>query len=130
MLKRWLAIALIVLVTGVLGSVALAATTEPFTAEGFAAAQAANKAILVEITAPWCPTCEAQRPLLLELTSQPKFRDLAIFQVDFDSQHDVVRSMHADMQSTLVTYKGSTEVSRSVGVTSKIRLAKQLDKLM
>ena len=130
MRRRWFAVALIVLCTALFGSAALAATTEAYTAEAFAAAQAANRPILVEITAPWCPTCEAQRPLLADLTSQPKFRDLAIFTVDFDSQRDVVRSMHADMQSTLVTYKGSTEVSRSVGVTSKIWLAKQLDKLM
>lgn len=44
-------------------SVAFAATHTAFTQTSFDAANAAGKPILVEVTAPWCPTCKAQAPI-------------------------------------------------------------------
>ena len=38
----------------------------------FAAAQNASNPILVEITASWCPTCKAQKPILNKLESDPE----------------------------------------------------------
>jgi thioredoxin 1 len=100
----------------------------PYTTDALAAAKAAGKPILVEITAPWCPTCKAQKPILAELTGQPKFRDLVVIEVDFDSQKDAVRSLGAQMQSTLIAFKGGNEVGRSVGDTGKESIAALLDK--
>ena len=85
----------------------------------FEMAQKAGKQILVEITAPWCPTCKAQAPILSELRAQPKFKDLTVFSVDFDSQKDVVRALKATSQSTLIVFKGAAEMGRSVGDTKK-----------
>ncbi len=96
-----------------------------------ATAQAAKKAggpILVEVTAPWCPTCKAQKPILSELSAQPKFAKLAIFQVDFDSQKDALKMLGVQMQSTLISYKGDKEVGRSTGVTNKTAIEDQLSK--
>ena len=112
------------------GNAAFAAETLPFSSSGFAAAQSAGKSILVEITAPWCPTCKAQKPILGKLEAQPKFKDLTVFNVDFDSQMDVVRSFHATMQSTLVTFKGAQETGRSVGDTNPASIAQLLDKAL
>ena len=123
-----LALVATTLALGSVFAVAEAAETQPFTQKAFAAAQAAGRPILVEITAPWCPTCKAQHPILGALTGQPKFKDLAIFDVDFDHQKDVVRALHATMQSTLVVYHGASEVARSVGDTDKASIASQLDK--
>jgi hypothetical protein len=50
---------------------------------------------------------------------QPKFSELRVFEVDFDSQKDVVRSLRARMQSTLITFRGAQEVGRSVGDTKR-----------
>lgn len=89
-----------------------------FTAKAFEAAQKAGRSSLVEISAPWCPTCKAQKKILGELFSAPPLSEMIVFEVDFDTQKDVVRSFGATMQSTLITFKGVDEAGRSVGDTN------------
>ena len=74
---------------------AIAASPQPFDAKAFADAQKAGKPILVAIHATWCPTCKAQKPILGELTTDPKFKSLAYFVIDFDSQKELVRRFGA-----------------------------------
>ncbi len=102
---------------------AFAAEEQPFTRQAFLAAQNAGKSILVEIHASWCPTCQAQKPILGKLFGEPKFKNLAVFRVDFDSQKDEVRNFKARIQSTLITFKGTQEVARSVGDTNADSIA-------
>lgn len=97
---------------------ALAADAVPFTQQAFTAAQQAGKPILVDIAADWCPVCAKQHPIIEELASDPAFRDLVIYRVNFDTQKDVVRSMGARMQSTLIVFRGTTERGRSTGDTN------------
>ena len=106
----------------------LASTAVPFSADAFKAAQASGGPILVEIHADWCPTCKAQGPILDKLTAEPKFKDLKIFRVDFDAMKPVVRQFGAQMQSTLIVFKGSAEQGRSVGDTREASIAGLLDK--
>lgn len=108
--------------------VAAADRTVPYTADAFKAAQASGSSILVEIHADWCPTCKAQKPILDKLTVDPKFKDLKIFRVDFDSMKPVVREFGANMQSTLIVFKGASEKGRSVGDTKEASIAALLDK--
>ena len=89
----------------------------PYSPQAFAAAQKAGRPILVEVSAPWCPICKTQKPILAKLAADPRFKDLQIFDVDFDSQKDVLRRFDARMQSTLIAFKGETETGRSVGET-------------
>ncbi len=98
---------------------AVAAEKASFTPAAFEAAEKAGKPILVDVSAPWCPTCKAQAPILDELVSEPKFKGLQVFSVDFDSQKDALRTLGVQKQSTLIVFKGATEVGRSVGDTSK-----------
>jgi thioredoxin 1 len=107
---------------------ALAAEEQPFTPEAFQAAQDQHKSILIEIHASWCPTCQAQKPILSNLFAQPKFKDLTVFRVDFDSQKKEVRGFGARIQSTLIVFKGHDEVGRSVGQTRPDAIAALLDK--
>ena len=115
------------LAAGLISS-ARANTSVPFSADAFKAAQAAGGPILVEIHADWCPTCKAQDPILQKLTADPKFKDLKIFRVDFDEMKPVVRQFGAQMQSTLIVFKGSAEQGRSVGDTREASIAALLDK--
>ncbi len=89
----------------------------PFTQPAFAAAQKQGKPILVQITASWCPTCAKQRPILNQLEAEPQFKNLVVYNIDFDSQKDQVRAMGVRMQSTLIVFSGSTEKGRSTGET-------------
>jgi thiol-disulfide isomerase/thioredoxin len=102
---------------------ALAAEWKPFSTSAFAAAQKDGKSILVDIFAPWCPVCRAQAPILEKLTSEPKFKDVVVFKVDFDNQPGEVRALQANQQSTLIIYKGETEKGRSVGDTNESSIA-------
>ena len=102
---------------------ARAAEEKPFTQQAFEAAQAQGKSILVETHASWCPTCQAQKPILARLFAEPKFKDLAVFRVDFDSQKAEVRRFRATVQSTLIAFKGNEEVARSVGDTQPDSIA-------
>jgi len=110
----------IVAAVALLGALpASAAEWKPFSAAAFAEAQKEGKSILVDIFAPWCPTCRAQNPILVQLTREPQFNSLVVFKVDFDNQKGDVRALKAQQQSTLIAYKGETEKGRSVGVTDE-----------
>lgn len=95
----------------------------PFTQAAFDAVVKAGRPVLVEVHAPWCPTCKAQRPILSELTSQPRFKNLVVYEIDFDSQKDALRALRVQTQSTLIVFKGGSEVGRSVGDTNPSSIA-------
>ncbi|MGB7126242.1 MAG: thioredoxin family protein [Methylovirgula sp.] len=96
----------------------------------FEAAQKAQKPILVHITAPWCPDCRAQNAILARLFTDPKFKDLVTFNIDFDSQKAIVRRFGATVQSTLIVFKGSKEEGRSTGETKANQIEALLDKVV
>lgn len=110
-----LALAVVVLTT--LG--AAAAERKTFDDKAFAAAQSQGKSILIDISATWCPTCQAQKPIIQKLSAEPQYKDLTIFDVDFDTRKDVLRKFGAQVQSTLIVFKGDKETARSVGITSE-----------
>src|SRR6516165_1860134 len=111
-------------------ALAFAAETRTFDTGSFTAAQKAGKPILVAIHAPWCPTCKAQKPILSELMAEPKFKDLIYFVVDFDTQKDAVKLFGAQMQSTLIDFKGTKETGRSVGDTERSLIAALLNRAL
>lgn len=113
--------------TGLTGS-AYAAETTPYSQGAFDAAQTAGRSILVEIHAPWCPTCKAQAPILSAIGKGDAYKGLVVFRVDFDSQKDAVQRFGARMQSTLITFKGGKETGRSVGDTNADSIAALLAK--
>ena len=101
-----------------LSPLASAMSPQTYNQKTFEAAQAAGKPILLHITAPWCPTCKAQSPILSKLEATPKFKNLVVLNVDFDSSKPLLRTLHVAQQSTLIVYKGKQEVGRSVGDTN------------
>lgn len=98
-------------------SAASAAERKAFDAASFEAAQQRGARILVDISATWCPTCKAQKPIIDSLAEQSANNDLVIFSVDFDSQKPIVRQLRAQSQSTLIAFRGKTVTARSVGDT-------------
>jgi thioredoxin 1 len=88
---------------------------EPFDAKAFQSAQNAEKAILVDITASWCPTCRQQRPIVQQIEKERQ--DLIVYDVDFDTAKDLLKRFHVQYQSTLIVFRGPKEVARSTGET-------------
>lgn len=115
--KRTVIAGLALCLTLPLASAAFAQGKKPFTAAAFEAAQAQGKPILIDVSASWCPTCRAQAPILSKLMSDPRFKNLVAFNVDFDSQKDVLRKLNVQRQSTLIVFKGKQEAGRSVADT-------------
>jgi len=106
---------------------AFAAEQRPFTAQDFAAAEAAGKPIVIDVAASWCPTCRAQAPILDKLSAAPRFRQLVIFRLDYDAQRDQWRKFGIRQQSTLIAFHGPRETARSVGDTEASSIEQLLD---
>lgn len=116
MISRRIALALVAVLPLALASAASA--EEKFTDAALAAAQKAGKPVLVEVAAPWCPTCQAQKPIIEGLAKNEKFKSFVFLKLDFDSQKDEQRKLNVRTQSTLIVFKGTNEVGRSIGDTN------------
>lgn len=116
--KRTLIAGLALCLTLPLAFAASASDKKPFTAAAFEAAQAGGKPILIDVSAPWCPTCKAQAPILSKLMNEPRFKNVVAFNVDYDSQKDVLKRLNVQRQSTLIVFKGEQEAGRSVADTN------------
>ena len=103
------------LIAATIAMPSLASAGQPFDAKAFQASQAAGKSILVDITAPWCPTCKQQKPIVQEI--EKEHPDLVVYDVDFDTAKEALREFRVRQQSTLIVFKGAKEVARSTGET-------------
>jgi thioredoxin 1 len=109
---------------------ATAADTKPFDPATFAALQAANKPVLIDVYADWCPICKQQAPIVGGLIASPEFKDFTVLRVNFDTQKDVRRALGVAQQSTFIVYRGKQEVARSIADTNKASVAATLRKAL
>ncbi len=113
------------LLAGAFAVTASAATPNSWLAydtESFAAAQASGKTLVVDVHAGWCPTCRAQAPILDELRGENKDANVIFVRVDFDKDKAFLRAHRIPRQSTIVVFKGTKEVARSIAETDRQRL--------
>jgi thioredoxin 1 len=99
-------------------AVASAAEPKPFTQKDFDQLAHDDKPVVVDVSATWCPTCKAQKPIVEGLSKQPAYKDVAILTVDFDAEKAVLKQFKVNMQSTLIAFKAGKETGRSVGDTT------------
>lgn len=112
--------------TILLGSSLGARAGQQFDAKAFQQAQAFGKTILIDVTASWCPTCRQQRPIVQEIEKERP--NLVVYEVDFDTAKDVLKRFHVQYQSTLIVFKGASEVGRSTGTTDPTQIRKLIAK--
>lgn len=128
MLNRRQLFAFVAATTVALSGPALALEEGKFERAKFEAAQAAGKPILLHVFAEWCETCHAQKEVIEELEADPKFRVYSIYTIDFDTEKDVMRSFGATSRSTLIVFKGTTEMGRLVGDTKEESIKALMEK--
>ena len=126
--RRMLLASMTIVATTLSAAISFAADRVPFDQKAFEAAQAAGKSIFVDVSAPWCPVCRAQKPIIEKLSLLPEYKDLTIFDVDFDTQKDVLRNLQVQRQSTLIVFRGAKEIDRSVGSTDPSAISDLLKK--
>ena len=95
------------------------ATELPFDAVRFDQAQAGGAATALVFHADWCPTCRAQAPVLKELAQRPEFSKLTVFVASFDDEKSLKKHFKVTRQSTVIAFKGTKEVGRSTGDTTR-----------
>ena len=116
---------------GLLASIpAFALSGTKYSAATLADAQKGGKSVLVEVGAPWCPTCKAQAPIIGSLLGTDKFKSFVKLDIDFDSQKDDLKVLKVQQQSTLIVFKGDKEVGRSTGDTNAASIEALLAKAL
>ena len=93
-----------------------------YSPQAFAAAQASGDPVVVDVYAPWCPTCRAQAPILDELRQDDRLANATFIKVNFDKNKAFLRAHRIPRQSTILVFRGETEVARSIAETNRTRL--------
>lgn len=101
-----------------LASLAMAGEIKPFDQASFDKLAAEGKPVVLDVSASWCPTCKQQKPIVDGLMKQPAYKDVTTLVIDYDTNKPLLKKLKVTMQSTLLAFKGSQEVARSVGDTS------------
>ena len=107
---------------------AMAATPKAFSQQEFDSLNRAGKPVVVDVSAVWCPTCKAQKPIVESLAGKPAYQDVTVLRVDFDSEKPVLKEFSVASQSTLIAFKGGKETARSVGDTTPAGIQGLFDK--
>lgn len=109
-------IALLVLATAC--SLSGATGFQAFNQQTFDKLSRAGKPVVLEIGAGWCPICKVQRPILEGLLQQPAYQNVTLMTIDFDTQKALMKKFNAPVQGTLLGFRGTREVARSIGDTT------------
>ncbi|SJM33766.1 thioredoxin family protein [Mesorhizobium delmotii] len=97
---------------------------------GFDDAAAAGAPVLVHVTAPWCEVCQIQKPIVADLLSRHGFEGMKKFDVDYDTQKEVLARHRVTTQSTMIVFRGGQEVDRAVGQTDPAAIEALLRKAL
>lgn len=89
----------------------------PYDPVVFAAAQESGRPIIVGFWATWCATCQTQIRAIDALADDPRFDDLLVFVVDYDTQKPVMRLFHVMTRSQMLSMHGEEETGRLVQET-------------
>ena len=83
-----------------------------FQSAGFAALQKQQSPTIVFVHAAWCPICKSQEATIKKLLATPRFKNVSVLTIDFDSQKPVWTKFGANAQSTLIGFHGRRETAR------------------
>jgi thiol-disulfide isomerase/thioredoxin len=113
----------------IVGGIALFSTTVfsagvPITAADLAEIEKKGKSAVISVHADWCSTCKSQDKVLANLMKAPEFKNVTFYQLEFDTQKDLLKTLKVRTQSTIIVFKGGKEVARATGDTKEAALSK------
>ncbi|UGS33798.1 thioredoxin [Capillimicrobium parvum] len=88
----------------------------------------AERPVLVDFTAAWCPPCRMMKPVLEELAAERD--DLAIVQVDVEDSTITAARYGVLSMPTFILFRGGAPVTQLVGARPKRRLERELDAVL
>ncbi|NQW71042.1 MAG: thioredoxin family protein [Betaproteobacteria bacterium] len=83
-----------------------------------------GKSAVISTHAEWCSTCKAQDKILAGFIKDPDYKNVVFYQVDYDNQKDLLKTLKVRTQSTIIVYKNGKEVARATGDTKEAALSK------
>ncbi len=101
---------------------------EMFTQARFDALQSEGAVVLVDIYAPWCPTCQQQQKAFAQYRAANPNKKFTILVVDYDKNKDIVRQFRAPRQATLLLYRGKAQHWFAVAESRPEVIAAELNK--
>lgn len=99
---------------------------QPAIPERVIADQRAGLPVVISVTAPWCITCQAQKPALEQLAADPHFSGVKFYRIDYSNNPQAYdyfgRKYGTKALSTVIVFKGEKKVAHSVGETDPRKL--------
>lgn len=80
-----------------------------------------DKTVLVDFWATWCTPCQMLGPVLEEFASERE--DIKVCKVDVDESVELMQQFGIMTVPTLIAFKDGKEVSKSIGVVDKSKMA-------
>ncbi len=99
----------------------------PYDPAAFEKAQKDGAVQLVKIHADWCANCIAQGKFLDPMLKEAKYKGFKTIVVDYDKDLGFKKKYKAKDTTTLLVYRGDTELLRVVGVYEPVKLRKFMD---
>ena len=88
-----------------------------FTIETFEEAKKNGETVVVTAWNKYCGTCKRQKVVLDQ--AEKDFKDVLFLYYNHPKMKDIAKYLKIDHRSTILVYKGSIEVSRSIGELDK-----------
>ena len=101
--------------------------TTTFTNEIFQKAQSEGKPVVINSWNKTCTTCAAQVKILEQ--AKKDFDNVLFLSFEQTKDKDIAKSLSIDYWTTIVVYKNNSEISRSMGQTSKEKIYSQIKSL-
>ena len=88
-----------------------------FTIQKFEEAKKNGETVVVTAWAKYCGTCKKQKVVLDQ--AEKDFKDVLFLYYNHPKMKDIATYLKIDYRSTILVYKGNTEVSRTLGQLDK-----------
>ncbi len=84
----------------------------------------ADRPVLVDFTAAWCPPCRSMRPVLAEIAADHP--GLRVAEVDVETQQRVAADYDVLAMPTFIVFRDGRPILRLLGARSKAKLEREL----